>query len=85
MCRYLQKCSPVDYVDNLLIREESSEEGRDNIYLPFPLMNDDEKRRYLEFKKLRGKSILSKSRFETLFSHLNNIKQFIPKIPRTKI
>ena len=80
-----KKCSPVDYVDNLLIREESSEEGRDNIYLPFPLMNDDEKRRYLEFKKLRGKFILSKSRFETFFSHLNNIKQFIPKIPRTKI
>ena len=80
-----KKCSPVDYVDNLLIREESSEEGRDNIYLPFPLMSDDEKRRYLEFKKLRGKFILSKSRFETFFSHLNNIKQFIPKIPRTKI
>ena len=80
-----KKCSPVDYVDNLLIREESREEGRDNIYLPFPLMNDDEKRRYLEFKKLRGKFILSKSRFETFFSHLNNIKQFIPKIPRTKI
>ena len=80
-----KKCSPVDYVENLLVREELSEEDRDNIYVPFSLMTDDEKRRYLEFKKRRNKSILSKGRFETFFCRLNNIKQFIPKVPRMKI
>ena len=79
-----KKCSPIEYVDNLVIREDLSEEDRDNIYLPFPLMNDDEKRRYLDFKKRWGKSMQSKSRFETFFSRLNNIVQFIPKLPRTR-
>ena len=80
-----KKCSPIDYAENLLIREELNEEDRDNIYVPVSLMTDDEKGRYLEFKKRQNKSILSKGRFENFFSRLNNIVQFIPKVPRMKI
>ena len=60
-----KKCSPIDYVESLMIREDLGDKENPNIYLPFTLMDDDEKGRYLAYKKRRAKSAIAKTRYGT--------------------
>ena len=60
-----KKCSPIDYIENTIINEELSEQDKNSIYSPFTLMDDDEKGKYLAFKRSRARSALAKNEYGT--------------------
>lgn len=60
-----KKFSPIDYIENTIISDELSEQEKNSIYSPFTLMDDDEKGKYLAFKKRRARSALVKNEYGT--------------------
>merc|ERR1712179_674014 len=60
-----KKCSPIDYVESMIIREDLDEEEKNHIYTPFTLMDDEDKGKYLAYKRRRAKSALAKNEYGT--------------------
>ena len=60
-----KKFSPIDYVESTYIRDDLDEHKKSAIYVPLTLMNDDEKTKFLMYKRRRDKCISRDSEYGT--------------------